>query len=1290
MLTPVGSDPSGNPSDVFSVAGEATPGGPAAKREGAGSGATPSRGSGHSLGPDGLGGSGAINIEHAGDQIGPYTLLSVIAEGGFGVVWLAERLQPYQQRVAIKIVKAGMDSRQVLSRFERERQTLAILEHPGIARVIDGGLTQQGRPYFVMEYVSGSSVTEFCDQHSLGLRSRLGLFAQICRVVHAAHVKGVIHRDLKPANILVEGDADRARPRIIDFGMARVVSQQSELFAQSEQVVLAGTLEYMSPEQAKLETGIDTRSDVYALGVILHELLIGELPLASSMLRSVPLDQARSMLGNATARRPSEKLRAMTPERAARVAQRRVTSVRELGDRLRRELDLIVAMATRPERDRRYQSALALAEDIERYLAGEALIAAPDSAIYRLGKLVRRNRLAFGAAAALLMALIGGLVGTSVALQVAIKAKAEADTAREATSEALQVAIKAKADAESAREATKGALERVKATVYASRISASASDLEAGRAISAISRLERCEPGERDSWEWKMLRTQADSSIATIGDFEESTTLVECSPNGAIMLRAGMQGQAHLIDPISGAMLAVLPELETPVARAAFNGDSTMLAVSGKFGEVSLFRVLDDQGRCVPVRIGVSKAPAAGEDFFRHMYFTAGDAELLAVSSYGRLVRFGIPDLNVIKQVSAKRSSVRLCELAGHGRSLVLVNAAGEVGSFDATTLEPIESDEQLQFSRLSTAVMDPATRRIVYSGDTDKLGIWDPQSGNIPLLRGVQFAYLAVSPDGRYFAAAGQDRVVRFASFDDIIRQRGTQAGGAAARSSFELFMHHCELGGSPAGLQFTPDGKYLLVATREGAVRVFATPAFQPVAWLAGHTGGLTHLAVVPGTPLIVTAGTDRRLKIWTIPVSVDLIRSVKDRRVAMARFVDPTTLLVGYRNGEVERWDAPSKRRLSADAVHSSEVGAVAVTPDHRIVTIDIRGRINLWKGLDALLSSYPDQQDDGSLTGSIRLTPSPSGATIVGVAARNRVVRFHVTEQRIEPEPVVEIQSPFTLSGPPVFVLGESLVALQQEERPSGNLPSQEVRQHVIWLVDPTTGQPVDRILAGKSDVLAMLASPDGGQLAVGERAGAIRVFDVATRKQLLELRGHTDNVRALAWLPKSRRILSGGNDSTVRIWDAVTGDQISLIGGLDEVVSQIVASPDERFVAIVTVGGVRVLDSKPFPERLAAELRGDASLRPAIDSLLSSSGDGWQMSSYRLLGGLTQDPVLRQRLSLVRALHAGGWFGTPAITRHTVQRSAVASDGIARGAATATPAARPSDEPQAQPPIGTSP
>jgi non-specific serine/threonine protein kinase/serine/threonine-protein kinase len=361
------------------------------------------------------------------ERIGPYRIVRRLGEGGMGVVYLAKQTGDLKRLVAVKVIKSGLDSAQVLARFQMERQSLALMNHPSIARALDAGTSEDGRPYFVMEFVDGLPITNYCDKRRLTNAARIELFRRVCQAVQHAHQRGVIHRDLKPSNILVEDADDGPRPRIIDFGVAKATEKRFlEWSVFTEVGSLIGTPEYMSPEQADdSESGVDTRSDVYSLGVLLYELLVGVTPLDARELRSIGLSALLKTVRQGSFPTPSSRAQTTGGDRPETAANRG-TDPGSLARQLRGELDWIVMRALEKDKERRYATPAELGEDLRRYLEHEPVRAGPPGLWYRTVKLARRHRVAFGAAAVLLVALVVAVAGISVGFLRARRAEREA------------------------------------------------------------------------------------------------------------------------------------------------------------------------------------------------------------------------------------------------------------------------------------------------------------------------------------------------------------------------------------------------------------------------------------------------------------------------------------------------------------------------------------------------------------------------------------------------------------------------------------------------------------------------------------------------------------------------------------------------------------------------------------------------------------------------------------------------------------------------------------------------
>jgi serine/threonine protein kinase len=428
------------------------------------------------------------------ESFGAYRVLRKLGEGGFGVVYACEQREPIRRQVALKVIKLGMDTREVIARFEAERQALAVMDHPNVAKVLDAGVTPRGRPYFVMEYVAGMPITDYCDQAQLTMKDRLQLFIMVCHAVQHAHQKGIIHRDIKPSNVLVTLVDAKPVPKVIDFGIAKATGQHltsRTMFTEAGRLI--GTPEYMSPEQAGLSPlDVDTRTDVYALGVLLYELLTGVLPHEPKKLRSAAMAEIQRIIREVEPARPSTRLGQLgadtgvpagedggAPERSTveKIAHRRRMEAGQLVRELRGDLDWITMKAMEKDRSRRYDTAAGLAADIEHYLRNEPVLAGPPSAVYRMRKFARRNRAGVLTAAVFALLIAGGVMALSAAYGLA---EVERGKAVEASRKALAEAERADRERQAALDAKKLAEEQERSAATQARRALAALQLVSG------------------------------------------------------------------------------------------------------------------------------------------------------------------------------------------------------------------------------------------------------------------------------------------------------------------------------------------------------------------------------------------------------------------------------------------------------------------------------------------------------------------------------------------------------------------------------------------------------------------------------------------------------------------------------------------------------------------------------------------------------------------------------------------------------------------------------------------
>jgi serine/threonine protein kinase len=486
---------------------------------------------------------------------GRYELLAEIGEGGMGTVWVARQAEPVTRTVAVKLIKPGMDSKQVLARFEAERQALALMDHPNVARVLDAGTSPDGRPFFVMELVKGIPITQFCDERKLTPRQRMELFVPVCQAIQHAHQKGIIHRDIKPSNVLVALYDDRPIPKVIDFGVAKAVGQPlTEASLHTGLGAVVGTPQYMSPEQANLNNqDIDTRSDVYALGVLLYELLAGSPPFSPKELPGAGLLEMLRAVREEEPPKPSTKL--STADALSALAASRGTEPRRLCGLVRGELDWIVMKALEKDRNRRYEAANGLAQDLERYLNDEPVHAGPPSAWYRFRKFARRNRWPVAAAAAVSLILAGSAAAVGMAWRQTADALANERTARRHESEE-----RARAEAELA----------------AKLVLLARSELEENRLDRVAAYLAECPPPHRGP-EWRYLDRMCRAEIARLSaPFNGSPHQLALSPDGRYVA-ASDKSAVWVWDLAAGGPLSTWPADPSGITWLAFSDDGRHL-----------------------------------------------------------------------------------------------------------------------------------------------------------------------------------------------------------------------------------------------------------------------------------------------------------------------------------------------------------------------------------------------------------------------------------------------------------------------------------------------------------------------------------------------------------------------------------------------------------------------------------------------------------------------------------------------------------------------------------------
>ncbi len=533
---------------------------------------------------------------------GKYKLLQAIGEGGMGAVWMAQQIEPVKRLVALKLIKAGMDSKTVIARFEAERQALSMMDHPNIARVFDVGTTANGRPFFVMELVKGTPITEFCDARKMTPKQRLELFVPVCNAIQHAHQKGIIHRDIKPSNVLVALHDDKPVPKVIDFGVAKAIGQpltERTLHTAFEQVV--GTPAYMSPEQATFnQLDIDTRSDVYSLGVLLYELLTGTTPIEKARFKQAALMEMLRVVREEEPPRPSTRL--SSTEAKASIAAVRGTEPAPLAKLLRTELDWIVMKSLEKDRTRRYATAVNFAEDVQRYLSGEPVFAHPPSTTYRMRKFVRKHKGQVIAASLILFALLGGAIGavygvieagkqqeTRVLKDQAERERDAAEVARDGEKEAKAAAEKARDGeelarkaAESARDDLAKAQEKLARVEYGRTMQVAYEQWRDNNIVAARALLDGTRSDLR-GWEWRYVHRLCHSELLTLEGHTAYVVSASFSPDGTRIVTGSFDNTARVWDARSGAEVLSLKG-HADISSVSFSPDGTRIVTGSEDG----------------------------------------------------------------------------------------------------------------------------------------------------------------------------------------------------------------------------------------------------------------------------------------------------------------------------------------------------------------------------------------------------------------------------------------------------------------------------------------------------------------------------------------------------------------------------------------------------------------------------------------------------------------------------------------------------------------------------------
>nr|WP_286178274.1 protein kinase [Rhodopirellula sp. JC639] len=1100
-------------------------------------------------------------------RVGPYKILQPLGRGGMGQVFLAEQTEPVIRRVAVKVINTDTPTKEILARFEAERQALAMMEHQHIAKVFDAGVTNTGRPYFVMEWVKGVPISEHCDKNKLSPEDRLELFVQTCRAIQHAHAKGIVHRDIKPSNVLVTLDDGKPTVKVIDFGLAKAMHAATRLtdrtlFTQHGQIV--GTLAYMSPEQAELSSlDIDTRTDVYSLGVVLYELLTGSTPITADEIRCNAFDRILALIREADPPRPSIRL-SDSGDALTGISQQRRTDPRRLTVILKGDLDWIAMKALEKDRNRRYDTAAALADDVQRFLKNEAIEARPPSFKYQLQKSFRKHRVRYLAASTMLCLLLAGLAGTGTMWHLARKnyQQAKANERR-----AIEQGNRADAEAEQKRLEANRANENeelAKAEAAAAKFQLANARWDAGRAGEARRVLHQIPAEYRDNFEWHYCnRRFRGSEVSLYG--HTSPVLSACySPNGERIV-SGSRNELIIWDAITGKSLIRREGASVSVSCSPDGG--RIASISGD-GVISIWNLNSSDG-----------------ERFEEQWDKAEQFEIETLSKFFR----GNPCV----------------QFSPDGKYLAANNINDGITIWNADT-----GEEFARFGGQDAGMKDlfnvayshyvgfsPEGKYIALA-NSNGLKLWNAQAtseeGTVESILDVRAATnLSFSPDGTTVASSS----ARGISLWNLVT--GTE------RTTIQS--------GETRSVSISPDGSFIAAGGFDGVIGIWDESGHLLPRLLAGHDGPVNGVCFSPHGHRLLSWGQDQTLKIWnsvggdeTAVVMRDvefktneysrdfqphLVRGClgfSPKKQAISFLSDSSTITEFDLNQyDLREFEYPKTTRKPLgqiykirDLAYRSDGTCVAATTEHtgpglsyvvkwwNTHTETVLGRADIQRKSDVMVRLSPQGSriatastgEDGLLvwdvqtgrklraldrskTGNVyQMCFSPSGSELVTINYGSMRLWDVSSGKELVTFDVRSIIASLHSSSPTLFT-GVCFNA-------SGNLVLTGDNQGTLVVWDAKTGRELETIAGHKTAVTSIASDHGGNRFASADRNGSIKLWELREvdrdtpdsgvgigGSELLTLQGHQGAVTSLRFRHDGRQLASCGEDETLRIWDA---------------------------------------------------------------------------------------------------------------------------------------------------------